>query len=428
VPLLVASSLAAGPESYNLLTELQFPQAADLPGWEPRPGDRGKVFVADETLCIETLAGEGQEWAGNHIQYQYGFILEKATVRIEVDVASQNSWRDFFMALLPQGGSLHREPGVWLNISNGNTSGVLVRRIEQGQATAVADAQQLPFKLNGGALVVLTLRNGSMVLEVSRGDEHRQFSFPDLVPPGWRYRPFTVYVGTCQHGNPGEAARVRISSIRILSSRSEELSAQELASNRPGRDDSVTYIYLEEAANRRFEGEVVNDGDNGWTDQGPNDLRYIPRGYQFFRNVPFYISDRVEVVGNAYLPACVILRSHHNEDLPLASDPITVKTKACYLYFLHTAAWAAAGSHLADYLVTYADGATVTIPLRVGQQVGEWWDPEDLPEAVVAWQGRNKVKYPVGFTYTEIGAKATLYYRRRGLMSRGGYGKMIGNG
>ncbi|MBN2227616.1 MAG: hypothetical protein JW763_09655 [candidate division Zixibacteria bacterium] len=172
----------------------------------------------------------------------------------------------------------------------------------------------------------------------------------------------------------------------------------EQAGNGPGKSEEVRYVYLDAVANRHFEDETASDNLGGWTDQGGNDLRNIPRGYQFFRNVPFHIVDKLEEVGNAYRPGCVMLKGENAPEMPLESKPIEVNGKAPWLYFLHTAAYAGKyGVHCAEYVVTYSDGSTAVIPMRVGREVGDWWEPKDLEDAVVAWDGHNPMTSHVGF-------------------------------
>ncbi len=174
------------------------------------------------------------------------------------------------------------------------------------------------------------------------------------------------------------------------------------AGNGPGQapaNSGIAYLYFEEAANREFADDVENDNAGGWTDQGANDLRFIPRGYQYFRNVPFYISDKMEVIGNAWRPGCVMVRGTHTSFAPLQSKPIRVNAAAPYLYFLHTAAYSTPNIHCADYVVHYADNTNVVIPLTVGFEIGEWWEPkpENAEKAHIAWVGQNLVKGLVGF-------------------------------
>lgn len=182
------------------------------------------------------------------------------------------------------------------------------------------------------------------------------------------------------------------------------LAAQEVDlrnfANGPGKDETVTYVDLTPYANRRFEDETPDDKVGGWTDQGSNDLRFIPKGYQYFRNVPFHVADKLAVVGNVAEPGCIALRSRNNLQAPIESEPIAVNAAAQYLYFLHCCSYGEPNVHCADYVIQYADGTSETIPLRVGREIDEWWEAAATHRplnAVLAWKGRNPVKDDVGF-------------------------------
>jgi hypothetical protein len=169
--------------------------------------------------------------------------------------------------------------------------------------------------------------------------------------------------------------------------------------NGPGKDDTAKYVDLVPYANRRFEDQTADDKVGGWTDQGANDMRFIPKGHQYFRNVPFYVADRLAVVGNLPEPGCISLKSKNNPHAPLESKPITIDAQARYLYFLHCCAYGKHNVHCADYVINYADGTNVVIPLHVGREIDEWWEAATRRPlgAVLAWRGQNPVKDDVGF-------------------------------
>ncbi|MBN1943267.1 MAG: hypothetical protein JW849_08235 [Phycisphaerae bacterium] len=389
--------LAEEQNGWNVLVDSQFDKDAKMVGWESNPSN-GKAAVENGALQVESLSGDNRNWDANYVTYTGEFSLSEATVKMDVDVASQNVYRDFFMILLPKKGHAHRPPAVWVNIDHGNdNSTVLIRQFDEGKQKTLAK-ESLPFRLDGPFSVSLTLTNGSGVLTVSRGDKSKDITLLDLIGRKWLIYPFTVKIGTAQHGNASEPAIVRIARIRIATTKDDETTAGESEGNSPGKSEAVQYLYLDAVANRTFEDKTAMDNEGGWTDQGANDLRYIPRGYQYFRNVPFHIVDKLEEIGNAYRPGCVTLKGINTPNMPLESKPIPVNGKAPYLYFLHAAAYAGKyGIHCADYLVTYSDGSTETIPLYTGKEIGEWWDPKDLENAVVAWDGQNPEFPHVGF-------------------------------
>jgi hypothetical protein len=391
------TAVAEENNSWTVLVDSQFDKSEKRVGWEANSSD-GTAAVVNGALQVESLSGEGKNWNANYVTYKNGFSLAEATVNIDVDVESQNLYRDFSMMLLPEDGNPHRPPAVWIHIDYGNeNSRVLIRQFDEGKQKTLSK-ESLPFRLNGPFTVSLTLTNGSGVLTVSRGDKSKEITLLDLIGRKWLIYPFTVQIGTSQHGNSETPAVVRISRICIKTTKSDETTAGESEGNSPGKSQDVQYLYLDAVANRTFEDKTSMDNEGGWTDQGANDLRYIPRGYQFFRNVPFHIVDKLEEIGNAYRPGCVTLKGTNTPNMPLESKPIEVNGKAPYLYFLQAAAYAGKyGIHCADYIVTYSDGSTETIPLYTGKEIGEWWDPKDLENAVVAWDGQNPEFPHVGF-------------------------------
>jgi beta-galactosidase len=139
--------------------------------------------------------------------------------------------------------------------------------------------------------------------------------------------------------------------------------------------------------NSSLRDEVEGDGKGGWTDQGANDLRGLPLGRQTFAGVEFDIAD-----------GCIALRSASQlAHAPAAVQGITVGARCDALAFLHAAAWASGdGQTVAVWEVRYEDGRTEEIAMADGVAVGEWWRPEDLPMAPVAWRGANPVHEPVG--------------------------------
>jgi hypothetical protein len=65
------------------------------------------------------------------------------------------------------------------------------------------------------------------------------------------------------------------------------------------------------------------------------------------------------------------------------------------LHFLHGTHWRARdGAKIGAYIVHYADGARLEIPIRYGEDLRDWWveaDPESrVTRARVAWTGKNE--------------------------------------
>jgi beta-galactosidase len=127
--------------------------------------------------------------------------------------------------------------------------------------------------------------------------------------------------------------------------------------------------------NRPLADEVDNDGKGGWTDQGPTmDLRNLRAGDCVFNNVAF----RVEK-GNA----CFIMKNkmRPSQNLP-AGGKVDLKGKADVLAFLHSGGWLTAGVRHATYVVHYADGQTVEIPVIAGKNIFDWTTPPTVLEGL----------------------------------------------
>lgn len=156
-------------------------------------------------------------------------------------------------------------------------------------------------------------------------------------------------------------------------------------------DAELAPLDLSGVANMGFEDEYEGDRKGGWTDQGDNDLRGFPSGVRYFRGIPFEVLDPATHEGRS----AVILRG---TERPYFADgaEVAVNRKAAALYFLHACAWAGSGKTALTYLLTYADGTARSIPVRVGEEICDWWGARDLNEnAQVAWRGAN-TRSPVG--------------------------------
>ena len=117
--------------------------------------------------------------------------------------------------------------------------------------------------------------------------------------------------------------------------------------------------------NRPLADEVDNDGKGGWTDQGPTaDLRNLQAGDYKFNGVNFRVQ-----AGNA----CFIMKNKHrpSDNLP-ASGKVDLKGKADMLAFLHSGGWIEANTKQASYVIDYADGTKVEIPLIGGKNIKDW--------------------------------------------------------
>jgi hypothetical protein len=117
--------------------------------------------------------------------------------------------------------------------------------------------------------------------------------------------------------------------------------------------------------NRPLADEADNDGQGGWTDQGPlMDLRNLQAGDYTWNGVAFRIAKD---------NACFIMKNKRrpSEKLP-ASGKVDLKGKADVLAFLHTGGWIDANVQHATYVIRYADGTKAEIPVIGGRNILDW--------------------------------------------------------
>ncbi len=140
-------------------------------------------------------------------------------------------------------------------------------------------------------------------------------------------------------------------------------------------------------------------GVKAWTDEGENDMRNLPVGTLNTELASFEIIDPASNNGLSVL--CV-----EGNDAPVR---IQVPEGRCgSLVFLHAiSSGARHAMPVATYLIKYADGTAIPIPVRAGIEIANWWDARNslleivdgqrfLPAARVAWRGSNPLWKNVG--------------------------------
>ncbi|MGA2499184.1 MAG: glycoside hydrolase family 2 TIM barrel-domain containing protein [Tepidisphaeraceae bacterium] len=169
-----------------------------------------------------------------------------------------------------------------------------------------------------------------------------------------------------------------------------------------GEGLKYTPIALEERCNQHL------TADRGWFD-APRDLRHLPVGQVTFGGVDYLVRD----FKTSPLPSCIMLSGPGVKGkMPDEALGIPVGRKADCLFFLHafkvTRNWApdkadAVPPVLFKYVVHYADGKAVDVPVRYGEGTGHWIqkDPQGVKQAVVAWAAP--------FPNDKTGDQAVLY-------------------
>ena len=113
----------------------------------------------------------------------------------------------------------------------------------------------------------------------------------------------------------------------------------------------------------------------------------LPRGVQTLGDVRFDIRGVVQLAGKS-------LNGYLSATYPHDIKPIEVNQQCRRLHFLHGTGWRVLdGTAIGRYVIHYADGLQIAIPIVYGENVRDWWfSPvanEPTPHAVVAWTGQN---------------------------------------
>jgi len=200
----------------------------------------------------------------------------------------------------------------------------------------------------------------------------------------WKQSCFTVTP-------PVQAGRVGLH-IELLGSgelRVDDIRITQMAgrNSSPSTTDDPVYLPVDisEQVNMAFIDDRDGDGKGGWTDQGDNDLRNFPRGRQTFGGVPFDILDP----DSKGRPAVIMLGSRRN--FPNEKVLSAVPARFTVLHILHAAAWINNGK-VGDYILRYGDGTEAKIDVVADTHLADWWYPQNLPQAPVAWYGSNRIR------------------------------------
>ena len=137
----------------------------------------------------------------------------------------------------------------------------------------------------------------------------------------------------------------------------------------------VKFLDLRDAATVPYGDKVADDGQGGWTDQGENCLENAPWGVTDCNGVPF---DFIRPDQNGER-AAVVLRSTRQPWLPEAVRGIRADVRAEALWFLHAGAFLEPGREAFRYVVRYADGTSLALPMRGYIEFDDWWMHGPVP-------------------------------------------------
>ena len=137
----------------------------------------------------------------------------------------------------------------------------------------------------------------------------------------------------------------------------------------------VKFLDLRDAATVPYGDKIANDGKGGWTDEGENCLENAPWGVTDCNGVPF---DFIRPDQNGER-AAVVLRSTRQPWLPEAVRGIRADVRAEALWFLHAGAFLEPGREAFRYVVRYADGTSLALPMRGYIEFDDWWMHGPVP-------------------------------------------------
>ncbi|MFA5204663.1 MAG: glycoside hydrolase family 2 TIM barrel-domain containing protein [Lentisphaeria bacterium] len=244
--------------------------------------------------------------------------------------------------------------------------------------------------VTNAAMARSSYRNGSFKLadfEIEAANGYRQLTEPGVIAETRPAGNPVVLVTAIRTGPAGVVQQfdAMLKPLLInLGARGSELAAAVPAAH----SEKFTPVDLRPYCTMGFSDTIAGDGKGGWSDQGPqNDLSCFPVNQKRFENIPFDIIDPAKNNGKS----CVVLGS---DQLKALSRKVTIdlgSRKARRLYFLHGAAWAPGQGTVGRYTVTYGQALRMEreILLTCGVNIADWYVPQELEKATVAWRGDN---------------------------------------
>jgi hypothetical protein len=141
-----------------------------------------------------------------------------------------------------------------------------------------------------------------------------------------------------------------------------------------------------------FYNSPLNTNWHGHSDLA-NDLSDLPRGTRTFSGVQFDVRGLIQTA----------LVAPDGRSYPSFVPGMRVGRSCQRLHFLHAAAAgpdAHDGDQLGAYIIHYANGRQMEIPIVVGKDLADWWSQanEEHMTFLVAWSGRNPEATSQGHT------------------------------
>ncbi len=157
--------------------------------------------------------------------------------------------------------------------------------------------------------------------------------------------------------------------------------ADETTRNRPRRDPAAPSYLID--LSEFYNAHLDHEWHIGVGNDGGSDLSEVPRGVVELRGVHYDLRGLIQVgdldVNGTHYPDSV--------------RGIPVNQSCRGLHFLHSSIRAPRDRReaIGQYVIHYADGQSITVPLVVGHNLADWWsDPaEDASRFDIAWAGKN---------------------------------------
>ncbi len=143
-----------------------------------------------------------------------------------------------------------------------------------------------------------------------------------------------------------------------------------------------TFLNFAKVANMGLADEIEGDGKGGWSDQGPdNDGKNFDFKALMYANVPF---QPVNPAQNNNKSIITIKSLKFPAGIEKASfDIADKKTKAKYLYLLHTLCWDTGSGNVGLIKITGTGGKAQQIEVKSGMDVSNWWSPKSISNGFV---------------------------------------------
>ena len=159
-------------------------------------------------------------------------------------------------------------------------------------------------------------------------------------------------------------------------------------------EDLGTALDLRGSANMGFADPKANDGRGGWSDQGPDNdaASFRPRPDGLYAGFPFRVMKPGKNGGKSVLS---MKSFHFPGGSAFAKTELKHPEKASWLYLLHTMCHNAKGN-VGWVEIVGTSGKMQKIPVAIGKDIADWWNPKRLENAYPAVLWNNSQGGTVG--------------------------------